>query len=280
MNAVKSIEAQTIAAEIPGLLKEIAALPEKHYLTLGDESALYQEPRDVWIRPASDFRDAEKVAQNVGNWSYEVHYADFYDMSGRHIHLTERSELWRGIQEAITPTTWHHFAANAVHRYGHDFLMVGRGSYVVDAETTLDGERAFETISARELMRRERAELEQYMPAVIAKKPVWADAPTLSSIDDDSEPGTLGVFYFRSGFLPCDFNEHVRVEIAQYVHIDTTTGDVIEAEDVTPSIYIPEPRRAEDVPLTANELRAIGDAIRAMAELLAEIQAETSGSGS
>lgn len=272
MNAVESTETKTIAAEIPSLLDEIDAVPEKHRLTLGDESALYREPVEAWTRPASDFTDPEEVAQHIGSPTYMVNYAEFYDLEGREVPKSTRTPEWWAEQTATTPTTRFHFEHNAAHRLGTDYLMVGHGQYLVAAETTLDGVRAFETISAREAAKRERDKLAVHMPIVLAAKPVWADEPTLSSIDDDSEPGRLGVFYFRTGFLPCEFNESVQIEIAQYARLDTTTGRVLEADAPTPSVYIPDVRSVDDAALTVEELREIGDGIRAMADVLESIQ--------
>lgn len=259
--------------DVGPLVAEIAALDPGYYLTLGDDSPAYEEPTDVRVRPASDFYNAETVAAKIGKRSETIVTADVYDLTGRKVPRSERPSEWWEQQKAITPPTSAFYVANAVHRLGHDYLIVGRGEFYVAGETVLDGERAFETITVEEAMRRDLEALEEYMPAVLAAKPEWAEEPTVKSIDDNSDDDTIGVFYALGGFLPDGFNSDVEVRIDQYVVIARQTGAVVRVDPLTATTYLPEPRYSGDTGLTVDELRTLSGAFASMADALDRIKA-------
>jgi hypothetical protein len=273
MNTTTVQPARSVAA-VESILRELSELPPDHYLTLGNDDPFYEEPMPVRVRPATDFSDADEMAAMIGTRK-PFNSADIFDLTGRRVPRTERPAEWWEAQRAITPTSGVFYESNAVHRLGHDYLIVGRGMYYVVAETWLDGKRAFETITIEESMRRDMEALEEYMPAVLAAKPGWAEEPTLKSIDDLSEADTIGVSFTRRGFLPNGFAWDAEVSIDQYVTISRQTGAVVRVDTLTPTVYVAEPRRIADAAgMSPEQLRALSSAVRMMADVLEAIQAK------
>lgn len=263
------------ALDVEELLAEIDTVEPGYYLRVEEDSPFFAAPVDVWVRPARHFRNPDEVAQNVGSGSYYVNYSEIYDLQGRLIPLEERPDGWWAQQLESTPNTDVMFKENAVHRLGRNYLIVGRGRYLVAAETTLDGERAFETISVDESIHRTLAELETYMPAVRAAKPEWADEPTARSIDDLSDEDTIAVSYSRGGFLPDGFTWDANVSIDQYVVISRQTGAVVRVDTLTPTVYVGEPRViGDEAGMSPEQLRTLGTALRNMADEFEAIQAQ------
>ena len=261
------------AAAVESILRELAELPPQHFLRLGDDDPFYEEPMPVRVRPASDFYDVDEVVGMIGT-RRTFTSADIFDLTGRRVPREERPDEWWEAQRAITPTSGVFYESNAVHRLGHGYMIVGRGSYYVVAETTVDAERAFETISVEEQQRRDMAELEALMPAVLAAKPGWAEEPTLASIDDYSEADTIAVSYSRGGFLPDGFTWDAQVSIDQYVVISRQTGAVVRVDTLTPTVYVGEPRViGDEAGMRPEQLRALADAVRNMADELEPIVA-------
>lgn len=275
MNTANStLVSSPTALDVEQLLAEIDAVEPGFYLRVDEDSPFFAAPADVWVRPAHHFRNPDEVAQNVGSGSYLVNYSEIYDLGGRLIPLEERPDGWWTEQLEATPNTYAMFTPNAAHRLGRNYLIIGRGKYLVAAGTTLDGERAFETISVDESMRRGLLELETYMPAVLAAKPTWADEPTARSIDDLSDVDTIAVTYSRRGFLPDGFTWDAHVSIDQYVTIARQTGAVVRVDTLTPTVYVGEPRViGDEAGMSPEQLRALADAVRRMADELETIHA-------
>lgn len=259
------------AAAVEELLAEIDAVEPGYYLTVEEDSPFFAAPVDVWVRPARYFRNPDEVARNVGNRSYLVHYSEIYDLDGRLIPLEERPDGWWAEQFEATPSAWALFTPNAVHRLGRNYLIVGRGDYYVTAETVVDGERAFETVTYQELTRRDLAGLEKYLPTALAAKPIWADEPTLRCISDDGDE-EFSITYSRAGFL-CGSEPvwDAYVAIEQFVEFDDN-GDVLRADEPRPVVSVEQPRRHDPDPTPA-ALRALAKGIADMADELESIQA-------
>lgn len=276
MNSTNStLVGSPTALDVEELLAEIETVEPGYYLTVEQDSPFFAAPAEVWVRPARYFRNPVEVAQNVGSGSYLVHYCEIYDLDGRLIPLEERPDEWWAEQMEITPNGYGFFIPNAAHRLGRSYLVIGRGSYLVAAETTVDGERAFETISVDESMRRGLLELEVYMPAVRAAKPGWAEEPTARSIDDLSDADTIAVSYTKRGFLPDGFTWDAQVTIDQYVTISRQTGAVVRVDTLTPTVYVGEPRViGDEAGMSPGQLRALSSAVRLMADVLEAIQAQ------
>lgn len=270
MNTIDStLVGSPTALDVEELLAEIDAVEPGYYLSVEEDSPFFAAPVDVWVRPARDFRNPDEVAQNVGSRSYLVHYSEIYDLDGRLIPLEERPDGWWAEQFETTPSAWGIFTPNAVHRLGRNYLIVGRGDYYVAAETLVDGERAFETVTVQELMRRDMAGLEKYLPTAMAAKPIWADEPTLRCISDDGDEG-FSITYSRAGFL-CGSDPvwDAYVAIEQFVEFDAD-GDVLRADEPRPVVSVEEPRRHVPAP-TPDGLRGLAKGLSAMADLYESI---------
>lgn len=268
------VQAERNTAAVEKILRELSEIPAHHYLTLGDDDPFYEEPTPVRVRPASDFADVAEIAAKVGKPNAYFYAADVFDLTGRKVPISERPAEWWAEQRKVTPTSVIFYETNAVHRLGHDYLMVGRGRWYVIAETRVDGQRAFETISDDEQTRRDLAELELLMPAVHAAKPEWADEPTIRSIDNDTDADTIAVTYSRGGFLPDGFTWDAEVSIEQYVVISRQTGAVVRVDTLTPTLYVGEPRViGDEAGMRPDQLRALAEAVRNMADALEPILA-------
>lgn len=262
----------TAANDFAQLLIDLENVPSGSFLQVVEGDALYLEPAAVWIRPATQFDDPEAIAAKIGHPYSTITAADFYTLDGQRVTKADRYEGWWAEQVAITPMQPARVEHNAIHRFGNDYIIVGRGVWYVTAETTVDGERAFETISADERDRRRLEKLESLMPAVIEAKPHWADDPTVAAIDDDPRSGSFAVSYLLDGFLSDGEVPGAEVRLEQWVTFDRASGDVTARNDVQPYVLVTEASRSDEY-LSPAQLTTFADAVRNMAAKLAEIRA-------
>lgn len=180
---------QVDKAVIDDLLAHVAAVPTDHYWTLDEGDLLYNAPTDVLVVRASGTRNPESI--EVGS---EHVFADFYDLNGHRLTLSERPDDWFSQQSEIRKpgTMWG--TPNAVHRLGNDYLMIGRGQWYVTGETTIDGERAFEFGSGREYFARlreqqlqEKREFLEANPIIEASMPWWSKDLNIEQSDELGE---------------------------------------------------------------------------------------------
>lgn len=178
---VRPVLASVSKAAIDGALTTITELTAEQYCLAAGDDELYQDPPERQIVPASLYRHPEGI--EIGDISPQV---DFYDLSGRRIPVEERPDGWFDAQVEIRhpheaggpePT----YTPNAVFRLGDDFIMVGRGQYVVVEETLHDGEVAFveeraDIYLARtsQEAREEKARFLEDNPIIEESKPWWA----------------------------------------------------------------------------------------------------------
>ncbi len=203
-----SISETTVStADIEKMLAAIDNTPENTVQVLDPSEAWYQEPRQVWIRKESDLvpsAPAEiREALSCGD-IFTGRFAEFYDFTGRRISGAERlAEGWWEENVALNAyPSVDTFSSleNAVGRFGSDYLIVGRGHFIATAETTLDGEPAFEFLSRARYIEKRQAERqkrqEEFLaanPAIEEAKPWWATAIAVDfdAYEDDDDPYVL-----------------------------------------------------------------------------------------
>jgi len=171
---IRPVIAQVEKAYIDTLLDTLKTLDDNHYLTVSEGDDLYVAPTPNVVVPLSQLR----TPGEVGDWHS---FADFYDLHGHRLTLAERPDTWLAEQSEIRDPGSQRFTLNAVSRLGDDYLMVGRGDWVVTGETTIDGERAleFETVEKHldGMVERSREEKRAFLdanPIIEQSKPAWA----------------------------------------------------------------------------------------------------------
>lgn len=233
--------------DVEKTLAEIGKLEPNQYTVIDPGHPVYLEPVDIWIRPASDFTDPDSLRASIGSALAISRFVEFWHIeTGKHTWLSDLPAGYVDERLAELPIAqqYNYFKPNAVTRIG-DYLMVGLGEWYCVAERVLDGEPAFEFVSAREMLRRDEVEKQQYLPAALKHKPSWALKTVVTDVLDDS----VEVVYESGEFVESErgckesailslralFSKDGEVlEMGRILPLLTAPEIYLEADDVTP----------------------------------------------